>query len=441
VSVSKLPGELVEKNNSKSIFVKVLRSKLRIILLAGSPGPDVPAVRQALIEDGRFTVQGYVQKNANEFYEGTLSSSAIDSADCLILVGFPSPATSVALLRQVREAVEQKRKPLLFINGKNVDYGKLQSLEPFLPFSWSSMESQEVNVVASVNDRQKTNSLVTLDETASADTWQQLPPIYKTVTAFRAKPESDVLASAKFQTILLNDPLVATRNINGQKSFAVTGYGVWRWRLMTQGDAHSEKFLSLLLANAVRWLTTQEDTKGVHIVATKNSYTTTEPVEFTGQVYDDQLRPVENAEVKVQLQRGNERLDVLLTALGNGRYEGGTDGLGEGEYTFAGQASSDGKVYGEDKGKFSVGETNAEFLETRMNKELLEQIAFRTGGKYYPISAASDIASDLRRSVNFAPKEQVQASEVELWNWQYLAALLVLLLVTEWFMRKRAGML
>ncbi len=441
VAVSNLPGELVEKNNSKSIFMKVLRSKLRLVLFAGSPGPDVAAVRQVLAEDGRFTLQTFIQKKSGDFYEGTPSKSVLDSADCFLLIGFPSPATGSGVVRDIRDAVEQKKKPLLYISGKIVDYGKLQQLEPFLPFSWLSTGSQELNVFASVNEKEKSNSLVSFEEAGGADAWQQLPPVYKSATGFRIKPEADLLASARFQNVVLTEPLVSTRNINGIKSFAITGHGIWRWRLMAQGDSRTEKFLSLLLTNAVRWLTTEENAKGVHIVATKNSYTTTEPVEFTGQVYDDQLQPVENAEVKVTLQQGSNRLDVFLNPLGNGRYEGGTDGLSEGEYTFVGRATANGKSLGEDKGKLTVGQTSAEFLETRMNKPLLEEIAYKTGGRYHPISEASDIASEISKGVKFIPKELTEASEIELWNWQYLAGALILFLAVEWFMRKRAGML
>jgi len=35
----------------------------------------------------------------------------------------------------------------------------------------------------------------------------------------------------------------------------------------------------------------------------------------------------------------------------------------------------------------------------------------------------------------------VNASEIELWNWKYLAGLVILLFAVEWFIRKRSGML
>ncbi len=441
VSVSKLPGELTEKNNAHPFFMKILRSKLKVLLLAGAPNPDVPVVRQALIEDEHLSVRSLVQKNAGEFYEGRFNIAAVDSADCLVLIGFPSSATDGATIKQIWDVVDQKKKPILFINSKAISYTKLQIFEPILPFTWLNANTEEFLVFPSITERQKNHPLITLEGNTTADGWQQLPPIYKTQTIFHAKPESDVLAAVKLQNIVLAEPLVATRNINRQKSFAISGHGVWRWRLLAQGNSQTEKFFPLLMSNAVRWLTTKEEDKNVRITPVKETFTTAEPVEFTGQVYDDQLKPVSDAEVIVEISKEKENFHIALNAVGSGRYEGSLDGIGEGDYTFTAKATADSRLYGEDKGRFSVGQMNVEFLETRMNKPLLEQLAYRTGGKYYNVDEAGKTANDLGKDVKFSPKEIIQTNEIELWNWQYLAAAIILLLGIEWFMRKRSGML
>src|SRR5207253_2055922 len=82
-------------------------------------------------------------------------------------------------------------------------------------------------------------------------------------TTFHTKPESELLASASTQNIVLNEPLVVLRSVNRQKSVAVTGYGVWRWQLLSQGNEVTGQFLKLFITNVVRWLTTKEDEKNV----------------------------------------------------------------------------------------------------------------------------------------------------------------------------------
>jgi hypothetical protein len=441
VAVSELPKELTTRNNAKAFFVKVLRSKLRVLLVAGAPSPDVAAVRQALVEDPQITVSALVQKGPGEFYGARYARALLDSADCVVLVGFPSVAASNEILSDLRAGVEARKIPLLYIHGKAVDPQKLKVLDPLLPFTWGQGAPGEILVAASVADREANHPLVRFEGAVPPGVWGQLPPVYKPQSPFRVRPEAALLVSASLQNIVLNEPLASVRDVNRQKSYALTCYGVWRWRLMTQGKGDAAGFLPALLSNAVRWLTTKEDTKSVRVTPVKEAFTTAEAAEFTGEVYDEQLRPVDDAELIVTLRRGSDETRLALTAVGNGRYEGSVTGLSEGEYTFTGHAASGGKEYGTDRGKFTVGQMNVEYLETKMNKTLLEQIAYRTGGAFTAIGAADAGPGKAASGATFAPREIVQAREVELWNWQVLAGVIIALFALEWFLRKKSGMI
>lgn len=442
LSVSPLPGELTARNNTRSVFIKVLNNKLQVLLIAGAPSPDVAAVRQALSEDQRIQLTALVQRDASRWYEGAnLSRSMLDSTDCLVLIGFPSAATNGALLQQVIDLLSQQKKPLLYIHGRNVDYAKLQLLEPELPFRWSSVSREEFLVLPSVAERQKSHSLVHLEGAFTAGDWQKLPPIFKAQTTFHAAPGADVLVQAKTQNIILGEPLILLRTLNRQKTVAVTGHGIWRWRLLAQGTRETEEFLPLFLSNSIQWLATKDDQKHVRIAPAKEIFTTAEQVQFSGQVYDDQLRPVDDAQVIVELVRAGARVKLALDPIGNGRYEGRIDGMLEGDYEFSGAAVREGHTFGVDKGKFSVGEVNVEFIETKMNLALLEQLAFKTGGKFLHIREATEAGEILGPDIRLVPKEIVTATEIELWNWQYIALIIVTLLGIEWFLRRRSGML
>ena len=145
--------------------------------------------------------------------------------------------------------------------------------------------------------------------------------------------------------------------------------------------------------------------------------------------------------MSAELRRGTENTQLLLRSAGNGMYEGVLDGMPEGDYAFTGKAMVNGTPMGTDAGKFSVGSVNVEFIETRMNKPLLEQMAYRTGGTYVSVTQAGSLAQDISRAVHLAPKELVQANEIELWNWRYLLGIIVMLLALEWVIRKLNGML
>ena len=165
VNVTPLSGELTTQNNSRSFFVKVLKSKLNIVMVAGAPGPDVPALRQALLEEGHFSIRSFVQKTAESFYEGGLSQAALDSADCIVLAGFPSAASSPALIQRLRDNIARRKLPLFFVGGKGMSYSKLRALEPLLPFGWSGDNPAELLVSSLVEERQKHHALIELGNT------------------------------------------------------------------------------------------------------------------------------------------------------------------------------------------------------------------------------------------------------------------------------------
>jgi len=112
VRVSPLEGELTLKNNSKTFFVRVLKSRLRVFILAGAPTPDVASIRQTLSEDPALLVDARTQKSGQDFFEGSLSSSQLDSTDCIITINFPKSTTTQSTLNMLRHAIVERAKPL-----------------------------------------------------------------------------------------------------------------------------------------------------------------------------------------------------------------------------------------------------------------------------------------------------------------------------------------
>ena len=441
VRTTTLPGELTVKNNQKSFFARILKSKLRVTILAGVPSPDLSIIKQTLREEKTFDVRSFAEKLSGGFYEGALPGQQLDSSDCIMLIGFPTATTGEPTLRLLTAAIAQHSTPVFFITGKSVEYARLQPFAGILPFTTFNTSKTEDYVFFQPSDAQRLNPVLAVPQSEGLGAWNQLPPIFRTQTSFRSKPEATVLGFARVQGILLKDPLILTRNVNRQKSLAVLGYGLWRWRLMTQGTPEAEQLLSAFLTNGIKWLTTHEDSRPVKVSTSKESYTQGEPVEFIGQVYDAAMQPVDNAQVRILVKQGDKEFESVMRPIGNGRYEGSIEGLGEGDYTFKGSALADGQQLGEDNGRFSVGELNLEFQYTRMNSQLLRQLAALTGGHYYQPEDLSTLVHDITAQPTFSSQESIRTSSLELWNWRYSLAVVIILFGLEWFLRKRGGML
>ncbi len=76
-----------------------------------------------------------------------------------------------------------------------------------------------------------------------------------------------------------------------------------------------------------------------------------------------------------------------------------------------------------------------------MNATLLSQIANRSGGRYLSPAELPALSGILGTLPYFGPRDVTRVQELELWNWQYTLAIIILLLALEWFLRKRSGML
>jgi hypothetical protein len=450
LNVSSLPGELTERNNRQDIFVKVLKSKMRVTLVAGGPSPDVAFVRRLLEADEDVEVQSFIERGGGAFYEGPLTAAALEKTDCIVLAGFPGPQSSSSAVTTVAGALAGGTSTL-FLLGRTVDLTKLPPLEPHLPVvvqpaqSGQAEREDEYQVFLSVPERFRSHPLVEFGTTGQGDLWSRLSPLFTLQRGFRPKPESEVFGVAQLQpgqqSLRTSEPLFVGRNVARRRSLALLGYGLWRWKMLGATAPETEAVVEDFLSNALRWLTTREDDRPVRVQPMREVFTLLEPVEFAGQVYDENYRPVENATVNVAITGGERRHDVSLSPLGSGQYEGSLDALEEGDYRFSATVRVDGNVLAEDRGAFTVGGVNVEFLETRMNKELLQQLSARTGGKYYDAPDLETLRDDIVSLSSFQPREVVKSEDIELWNRGWMLVIVVGLFAAEWFLRKRNGML
>ena len=443
VGVAALDGEVTKKNNAKSVFVKILKKKMRVAVIAGAPSADVSAIVQGLHADPNIESVVAVQQPDGLFAGQQLSRLAgLSSAECVVLVGFPTGATSPLATQFVSNTVATRGLPLLFIASRTLDIRSLRELGPILPFTTVSDRIDEQTVFPSIPPQQQYNVLIQSSENSSFD-WNKLPPIYSSLGTFKAKPEALVIATTKIQGVVIDNPLLVSRNVMHTKSLAVLGYGVWRWKLLAGASNETEDFFDPWLSNVVRWLVTRDDNKELKVEPSKEIFSQGESVDFLGQAYNANYQPIDDADIHVEVAAlsSRQRFETILRPVENGRYEGQIEALPEGDYSFTATAKADGEDLGKSEGRFSVGEQSIEFTDTKMNKALLQQIAAASGGEYANGREFDRLIHDLAARPFMKPEEQFTTSEFEVWNLPLLLSVIVALFGIEWFIRKQSGML
>ena len=445
--ISSLKNEITLKNNSANEFVNVLKNKRKIAIFAGSINPDFSFVKNSFLSEKGVEIISFIQKKGSEFYDRQPSESDLKDAEMIVLIGFPISETPANVMQIIKKELE-KGKPLLFIASQFLDYNKLKTIEDYLPFTTISSKPNEFLAVPDVKPEYASNPLLRVTgKDSDIELWNQLPPVFRTETFVKVKPESEIASGLKVNNAPLKEPLILTRSFGNKKSIAFLCYGLFRWQLLgyasevSKGRTETPDLFKIIMENSRKWLSTPQDNKQVIIRTTKKLYTNNETVEFIGQIYDAAYTPIENANVQVKVNGGNQERDLTLTSIGNGRYTGKLEGLPENDYFFTGTAEQSGRKLGIDKGRFNIGQIALEFQDLRMNSSLLRTISERTGGKFYLPEDSKSFLKDLEKLRNFVPKSITTRNESALWNYPLLLIISILCFGIEWFLRKRAGML
>jgi hypothetical protein len=441
VAISPRQGELTTANNNRSFTARVLKSRMNVLVLGGTPGPDLTVVRQTLAEDPNLSVVARTQRAGGGFYEGSFPRALVDSADCLVTMGMPTSRTTAEVMSFISNAIISRRLPLLFLGGESLDEGKIATMAPSIPVTAETPLSgeQEVDFVPAAAERAR--PLLTPDPSGAVAPWDKMPPLFATHTIFRLRDGAIMLGSPRVHGVTLPQPLMACRSVAGTRSLAIPAYGIWRWRLMAQASTETARFFPTFLNAAISWLTTRDEGKAVRVSTEKDEFARGERIGFAGQVYAAGARPADNAQLRVTVTGGDQTIEAEMHSLGNGRYEGALDGLAQGDYSFRAQATAGGSSLGTDAGTFTVGGLQVEFLETRMNRDLLQQIAYRTGGKFFSPATVRGLRSALDSLRSLVPREDRRTQAIELPHWHYILVALLLMLAAEWILRKRSGML
>lgn len=432
-------GEFTFSNNKKVFYINILSTKIKILLLAGSPSSDLTFIKTTLKEDKNLDVHSLTQVAAGRFIEKNDPEKLIDSADIYFLIGFPGHETPADMLSKVKRQISQKDKPFFISLSPGVDFNKLKSIQTDLPFITGNVNSDFLEVQPDISADQADNPLLQNNAASPLAAWNNLPPVYQPNVKFDAKAESKVIASVRVNNAPINRPLILTRRLGAGKSIAVLARDIWRWKLET-APQNLDLFDRFILSS-VKWLNAKDNDKQVTIKTGKKLYSLGEPVEFNAQVYDQTFNPVNSAQVTVNVKSDSGTTELTLNPLGNGLYSGTLQTNKTGDYTFSGSALLNKNKLGSDNGKFNIGEVDIETINPIMNYEYLSLLSRQTGGKFYYNRDFDPLFKTLKNLNDRSVKEKLDITETTLWSDKWLMAAAIILFALEWFFRKRWGML
>ncbi len=447
IEVNPIAGEQTVENNKRTIYLDVLKSRLQVLLLAGKASPDISFLRRHLSASERYQVHSLIEKADGTFYRMPITSSLpehLPDVDIFVLYDFPTNKTAGDWVDRLRGVIQAQATPVLFILGKETAPRRLDGLEQFLPMMAKSQTANELQVYPSLAPSAQSHPITQIgaDRWSAAAAWSQLPPVYTSNVFGQFWPNSETLVYATPanvpppRTAESKRPLLLIRSNGAQKSAALLAYGIWRWDLLMWGIGNTDDMFSQLINNLVRWIESTRPDDLVRVEIEKTNFHYGEPVNVKVEVFNDERKPISDADVKIALAHQSGQEEFLATRAGEGKYNLTLHPEQPGDYTIAVTAQEGDRKLGEASALFSLGEYSKELADLRVQEVLLRSISKTSGGRYI----SPDSLSDLPAAVAGQARAVTESKEIEIWNDPYTLMAILLFLSVEWSVRKRKGM-
>jgi hypothetical protein len=172
--------------------------------------------------------------------------------------------------------------------------------------------------------------------------------------------------------------------------------------------------------------------------ADRREYHRGEAARLRVRFLDERRAPADDRGVRLVVEHAGRKQNLPLqrSAASRGIFEGVLPQLGEGKYhAWLAAPALEGNPPAVD---FLVKAPPGEFATTAVDVRELERAALETKGRFYRLAQANGLVDDLPRG------RQVPIDSLPplvLWNQWPLLALFLALLITEWSLRKRKGLL
>ncbi len=460
ISAAPLPGEENKANNTLTRVVNVGSEPRRILYIEGEPRWEFKFIRQAEEDDRMVKIASIVRTSENKIYRQGIA----DPKE--LAGGFPSRPEDLfvyqgliigsveagyfnpAQQELIREFVDRRGGGLLMLGGQFslADGGwnatKLTDLFPTtLPTQAGTFHREAdprngtTHTTSELAKAGVDNIITRLvdDPAANAAKWKALPYLMDYEDPGTPKPGAAVLAqmiTPEGKTL----PLLITENFGrGRTAIMATG-GSWRWQMSSPlGDTAHDLFWQQLL----RWVVS--DTPG-HVAASVPAQMLLDngAVNLTADVRDQQYNPAPDAKVEAHIlgPSGVSALVEMAPVPDNpGQFQAAWSAPKVGAYLTEVTAQRKGTELGRDVLTFQRMDGVAENFHTEQNRDLLERLASQTGGQYWKPADLGKLAG----SIPFSEAGVTVRETKDLWDLPLVFLVLLLLRFSEWWLRRKWG--
>lgn len=419
ISLSRVEGEVTYNNNQQDIFIEVLDSRQKILLLTAAPHPDIAAIKSAISQNENYEIESYL---VNEFNKNLKEYS--------LVIFYQLPDLNGAGINLI-EASQKSLVPSLFITGLNVSYNLFNKLQTGININVVQGKYNEVQAI-----KNKNFTLFTGNESFNK-VYAEFPALMAPFGNIKYSSAFTPLFFQKIGMVETEEPLVLFNVQNEPKMGVILAEGWWRWKLANYARYQNHDAFNEWIQKTVQLLSAKQDKSKFRVFA-KNLYDENEAIEIEAELYNDAFELYNEPEVTLNIYDANKKRYPFSFVKTSNAYRLNAGYLPVGDYTYEAMVKIGDKIL-KQTGSFSIAAIVIEQLQTKANHQLLNSIAEKQNGKLYLPSQLVELKNELLQREDLLPVAYSEQKLNELINLKWIFFLIIALLSLEWFIRKRFG--
>lgn len=399
-------------NNTKNFAVEVLDQKTNIALISAINHPDLGVLKRA--------IESNVQRKVTIFKPNEIRS--LQDYNVLILY---QPTTEFKTIFDTNKSAGINT---FIITGNHTDFNFLNQQQDDLNFKMSGQKEDYLSVFNGQFN------LFAIDNIG----FENLPPLQNPFGTITTKGSISILLSSKIRNIDTNMPLLAFAENQGKRNAYLFGENSWKWRLQTHINNQSFEKYDVFMDKIIQFLASKTTKKSL-VVEHESFYNSGEAIEITAQYFNKNYEFDEKALLTIAVTntktKQTKNYDLLK---GNNAYKVNLDGLKAGSYKFTVKELNSKTTY---SSSFEILAFDIEKQFVNPDVEKLTQLATQTQGKIYFPNQVDALIKSLLENEDYKAIQKNVITKTPLIDWIWLLILILIVLATEWFVRKYNGLL
>ena len=270
----------------------------------------------------------------------------------------------------------------------------------------------------------------------NAKAWLSLPKLNGINVGLRPRKNAHVLAS--FQKGDRNYPVLVTARVKKGRSLAIATDSLWNWNFRRMGEGGSGRHYNKLWNNLISWLIDDPETRLLKLETDKESYEEGEDILLRASVLQEDYNPAVGANIRLTIKPpfGKTKSEIIKTdSNGDSTYQ--WNPVQKGFYKVTAKVEMTSQKLQAEIG-FSIFSENLEFQEPMVNETLLKRVAEVSNGSYELLTEKTDFSKITFNN----PKLEIKtrSKSVSLWDNWWIYGVVLGLLFSDWFIRRKSGL-